>query len=1034
MHSLRSCLTVLFFLLWYFLPAQIALEPDKKITQYSLDTWSIENGLPSNSVLDVMNSSSGYMWFATFDGLVRFDGIEFRLFNEKTNPSFEATGTLSLFEDHHRNIWIGTNGKGLIKMTGNEFTTYFEPELLASNVFLDIVEDKEGLLWLATRSGVVTFKDGNFLKVPDLASLDSTPVLDLFFDNSGALWIATTGKGLFKYFNGNVQQFTENDGLNNNSIRAIYQNNEGHMILGSNHGTNIIKNGNVELFDIGEAYRHTIVNRIIQDNLGTYWVGTDDGLVKIHDDKKEYLTKKEGIPDKTIQSITRDKEGSLWLGTYRGGIFRLKDGKFTNYGEQEGIPNNIINVAHEEDHIIYVGTDYGLGVINAGEIRSYTLGETFGENRVRDITRDNKGRLWLATYAGLVNFENDGSFQRYSLESGLTSEKVRVLEVGPEGNLWIGTGKGLNILENGKVRAYEKKGLANAFIMSIFKDSKDQVWVGTDGMGLFLINKDEITVFTTEEGLASDVTFQIAEDKNGLIWIGTNNGITVYDNQKFKSIDFKQGLISNSVFQILFDWNNEVWITTSMGLQHFDYENMFKVFNGESDQVENSNVFNNFEGMRSRQITGASIGTLCTNGTLLVPTLKGLTRIDPANLTLNKVTPPVLITEAFLNNKKINYEEKVVIPADIQNIEFHYTGLSLYAPDKVNFRYKLEPFDKEWNDVGTRRAAYYTNIPHGEYTFRVIAANNDGIWNEVGASIQVVKQAYFYQEAWFYGLVILIVALLGYLGYKIRVRSLKTMNLELSKLVDERTRDLAAKTEAIEKQTEELRQLNTIKDKLFSIISHDLKSPLNSLIAILKLLHAGSLKPEELTQLTAKLESEVQSLSVLLTNLFSWAKTQMKGIVPKPVRIDLQEVANENIKLIESDARKKGIVIQNEINGVSAYADIEMIRLVFRNLISNALKFTGEQGSIVINAKKNGKFVQVCVKDNGVGLSKEDAEKLFSEEEHYTMLGTSKEAGTGLGLLLCKEFVDKNGGRIWVESEKNKGSEFLFELPKLPID
>jgi signal transduction histidine kinase len=273
---------------------------------------------------------------------------------------------------------------------------------------------------------------------------------------------------------------------------------------------------------------------------------------------------------------------------------------------------------------------------------------------------------------------------------------------------------------------------------------------------------------------------------------------------------------------------------------------------------------------------------------------------------------------------------------------------------------------------------------------------------------------------------------MGYGGYKLRVRNLKKMNIQLLKQVHERTRDIASQTKAIEKQTEELKRLNSIKDKLFSIISHDLKSPLNSLVGILKLLNVGSLSQEELRTLTGKLEVEVEGLSAMLTNLLSWAKTQMKGISAKPVNIDLKELVDENIQLASSDARKKNIEIKNHISNTGAYADKEMVNLVFRNLISNAVKFTDQEGQIEIKAKSNGEFVRISVKDNGLGISEDNAAKLFSDEEHYSMLGTSREAGTGLGLLLCKEFVEKNGGKIWVESELGKGSNFMFEIPKKP--
>lgn len=1006
------------------------LSPDKVLTQYNHDYWDLDKGMPSNTVLDNLLSSDGYMWFATFDGLVKFDGVNFQMFNEKNHPAFKRNGVLSLYEDENHVLWIGTNGGGLIKMQNNDFILFQDDTLQQSNIITDIDLDKEGFLWLATRNGVMKFKDGSFTSDPRLRSLSNSAILSLMIDSKNNIWIGTLGEGLFMLSGEKLTYFDRSSGLDNNSVRSLLEDSEGNIWIGTTLGVNLYSNGTFSKPGITDKNLGFFVNDMIEDPFGALWIASDIGLIKSFRDQIEILDQTTGLVDNNVQSLAFDNEGSLWMGNYRRGISRLKDGKFKNYGVLEGLSNEIINIAYHENEVIWIGTDYGLSKLENEEITSYSLGRGYQKNRVRDILRDSKGNLWICTYDGLVLFKNGRVVRRYYQKNGLSNNKLRVIEEDASGNIWIGTGKGLNRFKDGKFVQYGKEaGLKNEFIMSIFEDSKQRLWVGTDGGGIHRLENGKFRSYNEKHGLASNVVFQIIEHKDGQLWIGTNGGISRYDGTAFKSITFRQGLYSNSVFQIIIDSGNRCWLMTNKGIQQIDYQILDDIASGKISEIEETITYDHSEGMRSSVVTGASIGDLGKNGEILVPTFKGLTIIDPDEIPINTVKPPVLITDIRLNHRQLSGTGDITLPAGSESLEIHYTGLSLYAPDEVLFHYKLEGFDNDWVDAGNRRVAYYTNLPPGDYTFKIKAANNDGIWNEEGTSIQFVKKAFFYQTRWFPVLVLTVLFLIAFSIYYLRTRQLKNKNQELQELIEIHTRDIQRQNLEITGQKEALKHLNTIKDKLFSIVSHDLRGPINSFSGILELMRSESMTKEEIAMLCENLQGDLGRLKSLLDNLLNWAKTQMQGIKSNQVPIFLNEVVKENIDLLGPEASKKHITLVNKVEkDTRILADLDMAKLILRNLINNAIKFTPDNGKVIVDARSHADHVEISVADNGVGIPEDIAGKLFSNDYHYSKLGTSKEDGSGLGLLLCREFIEENGGKIWVESEEGKGSIFKFIL------
>ena len=1002
---------------------------NNEVNEFAIEHWTTEQGLPNNAVIDIAKTPDGFIWLATFNGLVRFDGLEFTVFDRSNTDAFNTNNLVDLFTAQDGALWIGTNGGGLVRHWENSFEHFDTESTIGSSTVTAMSQTQDGTIWVGTKSGLgkVSDKVIGVVSEPALANLN---IYTLYADAKDVLWIGTTVQGLFGYDGEKLDHYTVQNGLNSNSIRSIFQDPKGNLWVGMDQGLSIFNYNGFIVEDTVQQKVTGFVNAIDMDESGNIWLATSRGLFRFGT-TIESISIEQGLSHNIVQSLLYDYEGNLWLGTYRGGLNRLKKSKFYSFDKHLDGPGQVINVTYQDSDTTWIGSDNGLVKVYGSHKQRIRLGA--GNNsRVRDILRDTKGRLWICTYGGLVHFENDRVKKRYTRKNGLISNSARRIVESKDGALWIGTASGLSKFQEDKWKSYgQEAGLNDPFIMSLYSGISNELWVGTDGGGMYQLVGESLASVNGESGLVGDIIFNIDQDKDGTLWISSNIGLARYQNGTFSLINIRNGLISNSVFQTLEDDNNYIWIYTDKGVMRIGKDELISVTDSSGQRLENYIIFDESDGMRSHQVTPASISSQSEDGMIWIATVKGVDIIDGHNIPINEV-PAVPKILSITGDGNLNYPlTDFSLPASNLRLEVHYTGLSYYAPERVRFKYKLENFDEDWIDVGERRVAFYTNLPPGDYNFLVAASNDDGLWTENYATVAFVKEAYFYQESWFYLLGGLAIFFLGGLAYFWRVKELRNRNLYLADEVTQRTLDVQKQNEAISKQTEKLTQLNAVKDKLFSVISHDLRGPIAAVGGVLGLMNSGYLSHEELTTHAAKLNTEVNGLTNLMDNLLSWAKSQMQGIKPDPESIQLVDLINENLSLYLSIGEVKGIAITQQIDPEHyVYSDRTMLNLVVRNLIMNAIKFTPQGGQIKVYSETLNDQIVISIEDNGVGMSSEEVNRLFKAESAYSKIGTSNETGTGLGLLLCKEFIESNEGRIWVETNEGKGSSFKFVLKK----
>ncbi len=758
------------------------LDPAKKIQQYNLEFYSTEEGLPQSSVLSMVQTEDGYLWLGTYEGLARFDGIEFKIFN-KTNTSKMASNRIRcLLQDQNGNLWIGTSG-GLLRYRGGAFKNYTTADGLADNYAVTLYEDSSGRLWVGTTDGLSCFENDLFTSYSLAHGLAHGYILSLVETNENELWIGTSGGGLFVLQDGKISSkklpelsdapvirvlYKDKEGfiwigtggnglgrtaaapykgpgnhksdrvkkidLSRQDIRAIYQDSRGTLWVGTNrHGLNVLRKGGSSFLHSKQGGLSFPIRSIIEDHEGSLWVGSRSGLIQLKDDKFIIYNSRQGLPVDSVRSVFQDRGGNTWLGTVNGGLVRFKNGRFKTFAEKEGLKNkHIWTISQGRDGSIYFGT-YGGGLYrlkNDKIIKIYTTENGLANNVVRAVLADSKGRIWVGTNGGGVDVISRGKITNYNSKNNLSGDFVFSISEDKEGNIWIGNyGGSIDIFKDGEFKTYSgKDGLAGHAIWSIYPDEQGVTWIGTDGDGLLRFEKGKFSRFTVKDGLYSDLIFQVVADKQNNLWMNCNQGI--------------------------------------FSIKKKDVEDFLK---GKIDQIPHIS-FGKSEGIKSTECNGpAQPAGLCGRaGQLWFPTIRGVVVIDPGNIKINRIPPPVVI-EALSAAEKTVYtypslpEGGIKLAPGENRVEIKYTGLSFVAPGRVRFKYKLEGFDKEWFDSGSRRRVFYTNVPPGNYTFRVIARNNDGVKNETGTALSFRLEPFFWQTIWFRILVVFMFAVLSYL-------------------------------------------------------------------------------------------------------------------------------------------------------------------------------------------------------------------------------------------------------------------------------
>jgi signal transduction histidine kinase/ligand-binding sensor domain-containing protein len=755
--------------------AVFALEPSTPLKNFGRQGWVMENGLPQNTVQALAQTRDGFLWLGTEVGLVRFDGVGFQVFDKNSTPGLPGNDVRCLMVANDGSLWVGT-GDGLARLKNGSVTAFTTSNGLPDNSIHAVVEDQSELLMVYTDSGRAKLTGGRFEADRDWRPGTTIAAV------SGPEMPGAGGKTDTRSAEG-WRQAVAREGLSPDGVEflAILK---GEGVASATKTTLLLPaKAESARLTVGRELPGTRIQALLADREGALWIGTNRGLARWTDGNLQILPVTDVLANASVLSLLEDREGNLWAGTETDGVHILRDQRFRTFGAREGLSSDAIStVVEDKAGTLWAGTSGGgLDALTRTEggvkaTRTYSVRDGLLSDVILSLAAAPNGDLWVGTPDGL-NRIRAGRVDSFTSADGLPDDFIRSLLADADGSLWIGTRRGLTHWAGGepgeRTQTYtHSSGLGSDLVGAMAHDSNGDLWVSTLA-GLSRIANGKIANYTTADGLSSNVITALLPLAMGRLLVGTQDrGWNLWDGQHFSRVT-ENGLDRTTIHAILKDGADHLWFATGNGIARCDCNEGSQGMTVAS--CTHWMEFGAADGLRSRETATNSHPSAwrSRDGTLWFATPKGLVEVDPAHFPVNSAPPPVAIESFAVDDTALPLlagGSRMRIEAGHSHFQFDFAGLSFVAPQKVRYRYMLEGFDHAWTEAGARRTAYYTNVPAARYTFRVQAANNDGVWNTEGASLNFELEPHFYQTLWFYALLGLAAASLVLLALKIRLR------------------------------------------------------------------------------------------------------------------------------------------------------------------------------------------------------------------------------------------------------------------------
>jgi signal transduction histidine kinase/ligand-binding sensor domain-containing protein len=963
--------------------------------QFRFDHWTTEQGLPQNSVLAIAQTRDGYLWLATYNGLVRFDGARFSIFDKNNTPAFKTSRFPDLFEDTTGALWLSVEDDGVIRYQNGVFTSLTTAQGLPSTTVLNVQSTADGAVLISTAAGTFWWRNGQLVPYEWGAPGAEAKV---YLGRSGTHW-STDQTGLHaRDKNGRVThtavpaepKFIINAKLLEDRRGALW-------IAPPRYGLFKVKDGVMtdytQRFKLGTP---ATVIRILEDTDGSLWFATlNAGLLHFSNDAAETLTTyttADGLSGNGIRGLFRDREGTLWVGTDGGGLNRMTRRFLSGYSEAEGLVGNVAHaVLADRTGNVWVATHNGLSKLSNGAITNYQRGETAGSLPLRGLQalyEDRSGRLWIGGYDGLCSFK-DGVFS-----PGFPDLNVWAIHEDRQGTLWVGTHFGLVKFKDGvRANTYTTKdGLPKDTVRAIHEDKQGTLWLGTEG-GLVKFKDGRFTVFRTKDGLVNDRVWSMHEDADGVLWLGTfDGGLSRFKDGRFTNYTTAQGLYNNGVFQILEDGRGHLWMSCYRGLYRVSKQQLNDFADGKISAIT-STAYGKADGMLSSDCNGGRqpSGVRTSDGRLWFTTLKGVAVVNSEAIAANPAPPSVLIESAMLDRAEVDIRKGLRVMPGRSNLEIAYTALTFIKAEQVRFKYQLLGQDPNWIEAGTRRVANYSYLRPGQYSFKVIAANSDGVWNNEGAQLTITVLPAFYQTWWFRLLALL--ALIGGIGLIFKRRLDQANRARLAQ--EEFSRRL------IDSQEQERKR---IAAELHDSLGQNLLVIKNYALMGLNTANGGNPLREHLDEISEAASQSIAEVRQISHNLRPYQLERL-GLT-NTLETMLHQIAN---------ASDIGFTTKVEpIDGLFAPADEISVYRIVQEALNNILKHSDAKEASVHIERADGE-IQITITDDGRGFTLEPANRAELQTR-------------GLGLTGTAERVRILGGKLNIQSAPGQGTTIYITL------
>jgi signal transduction histidine kinase/ligand-binding sensor domain-containing protein/CheY-like chemotaxis protein len=1038
------------------------------------------NGEPFRKyVMAISQDNYGFIWLGTDDGLYRYDGYTLKSYrHDPDKPHSLSDNTVkTIFKDREGILWIGTGYGGLDRLdpAKDTFTLYrHDPKdnrSLDDDTVATIYQDRAGEIWVGTNNGVNRFDAASGFFSHYLFSRGDHPrsaaITAIYEDSRGNFWVGSNlALGTLERSSGRISPYSTRSGsAGPEFVSDIMEDHSGILWLTSpqGNGLNFFDPKTGEFTHIAlnseeaESQRIAGATATHEDRDGGLWLGTArDGVLRFDRERKNFVrfaTRPEGLDRDPVTALFEDGEGNMWVGTNSGVVrFQTTPLPFVNY------PHDKVLAAYADTHgFLWIGTPTGLHRVDrkTGRDVHYRFDprnpHSLSYNTVSSIVEDRSGVLWIGTHGGGLNrFDRaSGRFSAYRHDpkdpQSLSVDLIQCLSIDPDGVIWVGThGGGLNRFDpaTGHFKSYrhdprDALSLSDDNVRELLSDRSGVLWIGTN-LGLNRLDRrsQQFTVYLHDPNdpisLSHNSIGSIYEDKQGVLWVGTRNGLDRLDRARAMFVTFttKDGLTDDDIEAIQEDHRGDLWLATHQGLSEFSPLTKTVQNYSESDGLPG-----NFENP-----AGTDRSCVTPEGELVFGSQFGLTVFNPHQLSGNSYIPPVALTDFLLFNKPVvpgrdsplkqpiwaahavtlNYKQSI--------FTLEFAALSYVAPERNRYRYRLEPLEKEWNEVdANRRVPIYTDLPAGKYVFRVQGSNNDLVWNEEGARLDLTVLPPWWGTGWFISLAGVSLISLAFVAYRWRVRGLHLAASRLELQVTQRTHELQIAKDAAD-------AANRAKSAFLASMSHELRTPLNAILGFSNLLRSSAVGMQERRDLDI-INRSGEHLLNLINDVLDIAKIESGRTELQMALCDPGRIAADVADMMRVRAVQKNVTLDLiESPGLPEIVktDAAKLRQVLVNLLANAVKYT-EKGGVTLRLgagpSDDGQrpVLTFEVEDTGVGIAAEDQARVF---DAFVQLGNQKtQKGTGLGLTITRQFVELMGGTIRVESMPGKGSLFRVELP-----
>ncbi len=823
---LRKHLSILlistFFTLFLFANENIFIKEQTHIIQ----NWNSNDGLPQNTIFSIIQTPDAYLWIGTDEGAVKFNGSEFIPANmpRDKHAGFKTYSARNILFDKKRSIlWIATDNGNLIKhnyVTGKS-------DLFDMNIGKDSSQvrslniDSFGNIWIGLKNGALLKFDGDknlkFLRNP----LGKNHSIEKIIITGGITWFIEYSGTLYKYDDKKLYELTP-EGL---SVTDFFIDKENRLWIGTfDDGVFLYDTKTKEVKYAG--LKNSRIKSIFQAYDGTFWVGTHkEGLYQFSLEN-DLFVEKAFFSLRMITTITEDFEKNIWVGTFASGLYKLTKGKFSIYDTIEELSGGIPFSLEGCDDRLYIGSmGGGLNIIEGKNAKIESFGDIIPpDSNILTMASDPKSKdFWFAVEkTGVYCVGNCGKKNKnVKTFKGEMYKETSVLFVDNEENLWVGTfGKGVAKFKDGKLlEKYDGKEWTNSDVTGIIQDKKGNIWISTSENGIKQINNGKLISYKAKDGLLDNAILSIFEDSSGKIWLTSRNGINVRTKKgRIFSFSRNNGLPTGYIYAIIEDNNKNLWATSNNGIIFINSKDVKDYISGKTKRI-NTRLYTTEDGLPTNEFNGYTQRNIYKDytGKIFFPSVKGVVSVKPDSMPVNNVAPPVKIEKIIIDGNKVPTKWQHILDPDVKRVEFHFKALSYTSPERVRYRYKLEGFDKDWVDAKDRETASYTNLEAGLYSFKVIASNNDGLWNNEGAVFSFEKKPHFYETPWFILFSVMALQILFIAIYKVRVHRFKKIKKDLEKEVAKRTSELQKANAMLSDREEHL--VHLVEEKTIKIDS-----------------------------------------------------------------------------------------------------------------------------------------------------------------------------------------------------------------------